>query len=227
MREKDSSGNYERLKAIAGAEGAALFGVADVSLIKDEFFIEPRSVLKGLDRGISIGVRLSGKVIETIVDGPTKIYAFHYKRVNSLLDEIALKISNLIQDSGYSALPVPASFVEDWSLQRGALSHKSVGRLAGHGFIGRSGLLVSPKFGAAVRYATVLTDMPLLADRPVEIDCGACVECVTACPAKAIKEDSKDLDLKACRDLLKTFANKPGIGHSICGICVKACKGQS
>lgn len=226
MQGKDSSSNYEQLKAIAEAEGASLFGVADVSSIKDEFFIEPKSVLNGLDHGISIGVRLSGKVIETVIDGPTKIYAFHYKRVNSLMDEIALKISNFIQDSGYSALPVPASLVEDWSLQRGTLSHKSVGRLAGHGFIGRSGLLVSPKFGAAVRYATILTGMPLLTNRPVEIDCGVCVECVAACPAKAIKNDSKDLDLKACRDLLKTFANKPGIGHSICGICVKACKGK-
>lgn len=225
MQEKGSSGNYEQLKAIAGAEGAALFGVADVSSIKDEFFIEPKSVLKGLDRGISIGVRLSGKVVETIIDEPTKIYAFHYKRVNSLLDEIAIRISNSIQDSGHSALPVPASLVEDWNLQRGALSHKSVGRLAGHGFIGRSGLLVSPEFGAAVRYATVLTDMPLPAGKPVAIDCGDCVACIAVCPAKAIKKDSKDLDLKACRDLLKTFANKAGIGHSICGICVKACKG--
>lgn len=225
MQGKNSSSNYEKLKAIAEAEGASLFGVADVSSIKGEFLIEPKSVLKGLDRGISIGVRLAGRVVETVVDEPTKIYAFHYKRVNSLLDEIALKISDSIQKSGYSALPVPASLIEDWGLQRGTLSHKDVGRLAGHGFIGRSGLLVNPEFGAAVRYATILTDMPLTAGKPAETGCGACVECITACPAKAIKKDSKDLDLKACRDLLKTFANKAGIGHSICGICVKACKG--
>lgn len=213
------------MKAIAEAGGAALFGVADVSSIKGEFLIEPKSVLKGLDRGISIGVRLAGRVVETVIDEPTKIYAFHYKRVNSLLDEIALKISNFIQSEGYSALPVPASLVEDWGLQRGSLSHKSVGRLAGHGFIGRSRLLVNPGFGAAVRYATVLTDMPLPADGPADAGCGACVECMMACPAKAIKKDSKDLDMKACRELLKTFANKAGIGHSICGICVRVCKG--
>lgn len=225
MQERSSSSNYGKLKAIAEDGGAALFGVADVSSIKGEFLIEPKSVLKGLDRGISIGVRLAGRVIETVIDEPTKIYAFHYKRVNSLLDEVALKISNFIQNEGYSALPVPASLVEDWGLQRGTLSHKSVGRLAGHGFIGRSGLLVNPGFGAAVRYATILTDMPLPADGPAEAVCGACVECMMACPAKAIKKDSKDLDLKACRDLLKTFANKAGIGHSICGICVRVCKG--
>jgi len=172
MRGRDSLSNYEKLKAIAEAEGAALFGVADVTSIKGEFLIEPKSVLVGLDRGISIGVRLAGKVVETVVDEPTKIYAFHYKRVNSLLDEIAIKISNFIQKSGYSALPVPASMVEDWGLQRGTLSHKSVGHLAGLGFIGRSGLLVNPEFGAGVRYATILTDMPLKTDAPVDLVCG-------------------------------------------------------
>ena len=226
MQAKDSLGNYEKLKAAALAEGTSLFGVADVSSIKDGFMVEPKSVLKGLDYGISIGVRLAGKVVETIIDEPTKIYAFHYKRVNSLLDEIALKLSNHIQKSGYSALPVPASLVEDWGLMRGAVSHKDIGRLAGLGFIGRSGLLVNPEYGAGVRYTTVLTDMPLKTDKPVDVVCGECAACVAACPAKAIKKDAKDLDLKACRELLKTFAGKAGIGHSICGICVKSCKGK-
>ena len=227
MQGKDSLSNYEKLKAAAEGEGASLFGVADVSSIKDGFFIEPKSVLNGLDRGISIGVRLAGKIIETVVGEPTKIYAFHYKRINSLLDEIAVKLANLIQNSGYSAFPVPASLVEDWGLMRGAVSHKDVGRLAGLGFIGRSGLLVNPEYGAAVRYVTVLTDMPLKVDKPVDISCGECVACVAVCPAKAIKKDPRDLDLKACRELLKTFASKAGIGHSICGICVKTCKGKS
>ena len=215
------------MKAAAEAEGASLFGVADVSSIKNGFFVEPKSVLNGLDYGISIGVRLAGKVVETVIDEPTKIYAFHYKRINSLLDEIAVKLANFIQNNGYSAFPVPASLVEDWGLMRGAVSHKDVGRLAGLGFIGRSGLLVNPEYGAAVRYATVLTDMPLKADKPVDISCGGCAACVAACPAKAIKKDPRDLDLEACRELLKTFAGKAGIGHSICGICVKTCKGKS
>jgi len=194
MQEKDTLSNYARLKTFAEAEGAALFGVADISSTKGEFIIEPRSVLKGLDRGVSIGVRLAGKIVETVVDEPTKIYAFHYKRVNSLLDGIALKLSNLIQQSGYSAFPVPASLVEDWGLMRGAVSHKEIGRLAGHGFIGRSSLLVNPEYGAGVRYATILTDMPLKTDKPVDIVCGECTACVAACPSKAIKKNSKDLD---------------------------------
>ena len=214
------------MKAAAEDDGASLFGVADVSSIKDGFFIEPKSALSGLDYGVSIGVRLAGRIIETISNKPSKIYAFHYKRINSLVDEITLKLANYIQKSGYSALPIPASYVEDWGLMRGALSHREIGRLAGNGFIGRSGLLINPEYGAAVRYATVLTDMPLKLDRPVDISCGECAACVAACPAAAIKKEAKDMDLGACRELLKAFANKAGIGHSICGICVKTCKGK-
>jgi epoxyqueuosine reductase QueG len=68
--------------------------------------------------------------------------------------------------------------------------------------------------------------MPLKADKPLKAGCGACASCVPVCPVKAIKKDAKDFDVEACRELLKTFANRPGIGHSICGICVKACKGK-
>ncbi|MDP3787620.1 MAG: hypothetical protein Q8R05_08795 [Candidatus Omnitrophota bacterium] len=218
--------NYEDLKALAGREGATLFGVADVTAVKDRFYIEPKSAVEGLDYGISIGVRLSGRILETVVNEPTKLYAFHYKRINSLLDEIALKLGDFIQNSGYSALPIPASHVEDWQNQRGAVSHKMVGHLAGLGFIGRSALLVNPKFGAQARYTTILTDIPLKTDAPDNSNCGECCACVAVCPVKAIKKDVKDFNLMACRELLKTFANKPGIGHSICGICVKVCKGK-
>jgi epoxyqueuosine reductase len=226
MNKETALKNYEELKARAEREGAALFGVADVTVVKDRFYLEPKSVVEGLDYGISIGFRLSGRIMDTVVSEPTKLYAFHYKRINSLLDEIALKLSDFIQNSGYSALPIPASLVEDWQNQRGAVSHKMVGHLAGLGFIGRSALLINPKFGAQIRYATILTDMPLKADAPDNSDCGECRECAAACPVKAIKKDVKDFNMMACRELLKTFANKPGIGHSICGICVKVCKGK-
>ncbi len=227
MGKETALDSYEKLKSLALKEGASVFGVADVTSVKETFLIEPKSVLAGLDYGISIGVRLADRVLETIINEPTKIYAFHYKRINSLLDEISIKISNFIQDNGFSAFPIPASQVEDWDRQRAAVSHRAIGHLAGLGFIGRSGLLVNPKFGARVRYATSLTNYPLKADGPVVGDCGDCRECVEVCPVSAIKKETKDLDLTACRQLLKGFANKAGIGHSICGICVKACTGKS
>jgi epoxyqueuosine reductase QueG len=114
--------------------------------------------------------------------------------------------------------------VIDWQKQLGSLSHREIARLAGHGWYGRSNLLVNPRFGSRVRYTTVLTDMPLPAGKPVEGSCGECRLCVSLCPAGAIKADG--FDREACHAKLKEFCKIQGIGQMICGVCIKACPGK-
>ncbi len=61
---------------------------------------------------------------------------------------------------------------------------------AGLGEIARNGLLITPKFGPRVRLAKVLTDLPLLSDRPIEFGvrdfCLICEKCARKCPSKSI-----------------------------------------
>ncbi|MBW2513361.1 MAG: reductive dehalogenase, partial [Deltaproteobacteria bacterium] len=61
---------------------------------------------------------------------------------------------------------------------------------AGLGEIARNGLLITPKFGPRVRLAKVLTDLPLVPDRPIEFGvwdfCLACEKCAKKCPSKSI-----------------------------------------
>lgn len=61
---------------------------------------------------------------------------------------------------------------------------------AGLGEYGRNGLLITPKYGPNVRIAKVFTDLPLLADSPIEFGvkqfCESCRKCSDSCPAKAI-----------------------------------------
>ncbi|MFH1406802.1 MAG: hypothetical protein ABIH01_02195 [Candidatus Omnitrophota bacterium] len=204
--------------------GADLCGIADIRAIKNEFLIEPKEIISDLDFAISLGIHLSDKVIDSIMNEPTILYSMHYRRVNSLLDEIATKLTGFLQKEGYSALPVPASQVIDFKKQLGHLDHRAVGSLAGLGWIGRSGLLVNPKFGARVRYATILTNAPLAPAKAAKEDCGKCRACITACPVRAIKEDKTDFDRDGCMSLLREFSKRPGIGQMICGVCVKACK---
>ena len=216
--------NYEELKEIAIKEGATLFGVGDVSDLPVEFMRE--SAWKGLSYGISMAVRLSKAILEDIVDHPTKVYFYHYRQLNIFLDQLAIKITNFIQNKGYRALPIPASQVIDWQNQRGHLSHKEVARRAGLGWIGRNNLLVTPQYGAQVRLVTVLTDYPLKVDTPLNEDCGDCYACLSVCPAGAIKERKEDFDHIACYKKLDEFRKKYNIGHHICGVCVKVCGGK-
>ncbi|MFC1666975.1 4Fe-4S binding protein [Candidatus Omnitrophota bacterium] len=215
----------EELKNTAYGLGSALFGTAHIKPVKKEFHFSDE-ILQGLDYAISIGVRLSDPILEEIIDTPTKIYYHHYRQVNIALDQIALRLSNFIQSKGYKALPVPASQIIDWEKQEGHLSHKKIGKIAGLGFIGRNNLLVNPELGARFRLVTILTDMPLLSDKPLREDCKDCRNCIEMCPVGAIKEKQQDFDHSKCYEKLKEFRNKGIVGQFICGVCVKACKGQ-
>jgi epoxyqueuosine reductase QueG len=219
--------NTESIKKFALDLGASFFGVADVTKIRDEFFLDEK-IRQKYERAISLGKRLLNSVLDDIKDRPTPLYFHHYRQLNFFLDRTAFLLSSHIQDLGYDALPIPASQILDWENQNGHLSHKKVGCLAGLGGIGLNNLLVHPDFGARFRLVTVLTDMPLEADKPLRgvcEECMKCMKCLETCPAHAIKEKKEDFDHMACFEKLKEFRNKRIVSQYICGVCVKACSG--
>jgi epoxyqueuosine reductase len=221
---KKEEENYEQLNRFAIQEGASLFGVAETSAVKDKFHSLSPKALQGLDRAIAIGFHLSDRVMEDIIDGPTKLYFFHYQRVNVLLDELALKVTHFIQSRGWHALPIPASQILDWEKQRAHLSHKHVAQKAGLGWIGRNNLLVTSQFGSRQRLITVLTSMPLKIDDPLPWGCGDCRACMPSCPSQSIKERPEDFDHIGCYHQIKALVKAAGISQNICGLCVKACR---
>jgi len=215
---------YQDLKAFALGLGFDLFGVADVSGLRADFLLEPAT----RDRfpfAVSLGKMLSDAVLEDICDHPTSIYFHHYRQINGFLDRGALLVADYIQKKASASLPVAASQIVDWDGQRAHLSHKHVGRAAGLGWFGRNNLLVNPELGSRFRLVTVLTDMPLEPDAPLERDCGHCRACVAACPAGAIKDERENFDHKACYETLREFRRKGYTSQFICGICVRDCRG--
>jgi epoxyqueuosine reductase len=222
MTEKEK--DRQKLKKFALEQGISLFGVADITKTREEFLLD-KNLKTQFQNAVSLGKRLIDSVLEDILDRPTPLYFHHYRQLNFFLDRTALLLSSYIQELGFKALPIPASQIIDWEKQRAHLSHKKVGYLAGLGWIGRSNLLVNPEYGARFRLVTVLTDMPLEADRPLNKDCGRCRKCLEPCPAQAIKEQKEDFDHWACFEKLKEFRKMGIVGQHICGVCVKACSG--
>ncbi len=214
------------LRTFVRTTGSDLFGVADVTSIRDGFLLEPR-LKDQFSRAISLGKRLIASVLDDLRDGPTALYMHHYRQVNFLLDRAALLTAGLIQDRGYRALPVAASQIIDWDNQKAHVSHKKVGELAGLGWWGRNNLLVNPEFGSRFRLVTVLTDLPLPPGAPLAADCGACRRCISSCPALAIKDTKEAFDHRACFEKLKEFRRRGPVAQYICGLCVKACPGGS
>lgn len=216
--------NYQELKKFCLDWGADLFGVADIREIRQEFNLS-KTVTQDLDKAICLGVRLSKKILDDIQDAPTKLYFHHYKTANYFLDQLAFRVTNWIQRKGALALPIPASQIVDWQKQNAHLSHKKIGVLAGLGWIGRNNLLVNPKLGAQFRLVTVLTNLKINTDKPIDMDCRDCYDCIEVCPVNAIQEKKEDFKFLVCFEKLKEFQKANIVSQYICGICVKVCEG--
>jgi len=213
------------LETFAKEHGLASVGVADLAALRERELAAMASAPTEFSRGIALGMRLPDAVIDAIEDRPTPLYFHVYRQANYALDRAAFDLALVLQQAGRRAVAVPASQITDAGGRRGMVSHRLIGHAAGLGWIGRPTLLVDPRYGARMRYASVLTDAPYVAGEPMADRCGECRKCVDACPAGAVKESSRDFDLEVCFEKLAEFRKLRFIGQHICGICVGACRG--
>ncbi|MFH1115259.1 MAG: 4Fe-4S double cluster binding domain-containing protein [Pseudomonadota bacterium] len=222
----------DNLKLLARHCGADLVGIADLKRLEG-IQTEPGDLLEGYARAVSIAVRLSDGIVDAIADRPTPLYQQNYAKVNMLLDDIALRVTQYLQNEGARAVPIPASQLLDKTRWTSYISHKAVAIAAGIGWQGKSLLLVNHGYGPRVRLVTVLTDMPLDADVPVKNLCAKCSACAEACPAGAIKNvnttlhyEDREEALHFDRCLARVTDNQtsvPFIEAPICGVCIRAC----
>ena len=215
--------------------GVDLFGVADLNNFDtDNSKPIPKNIFDGFNRAISIAIALPKAIFMKIEKAPTPEYAKVYNTVNNKLDEISVYLSKFIENHGFKALPIPASQIIDRENFKGAITHKAVARLAGIGWQGKSLLIVSPEYGPRIRLATILTDMDIEPDNPIQNMCGSCTNCRDICPSKAIKGVSIEngyyvnrehaLYFDKCKSkLIDEFAKIENVGFPICGFCIKAC----
>jgi epoxyqueuosine reductase QueG len=217
----------EELKNFLRAAGADFTGFADLTGI-------PVELRDNLPSGVSIGVALQPDIVSAITTGPTAEYFAEYRRANTLLDTLGRYCVRFLEKRGSRAIWSAATNAGiDSATLSTKLPHKTVATLAGLGWIGKCALLVTEKYGSAVRITTVLTDALLLCGVPVTVSgCGTCSACVDACPGKApsgrewqpyILRDSF-FDAFACRVTAGEFEKtRQGVSDSICGICIAAC----
>jgi epoxyqueuosine reductase QueG len=190
--------------------GADIVGFADVTAI-----LKPE--IAHLKKALSIGV--CRNLNENTV---------------SLLASLKKKAVRILKKEGYKYLSIPADSdrIKNTFIAKlyPLFQHKIAATSAGLGWIGRNGLLISPRYGPRLSLATVLTDAPLRTNNPVKKSmCENCELCVQYCPSGAItgKEWSRNrpyvelVRLQNCRDHKKgsrAFNGKPN-----CGLCITIC----
>lgn len=76
---------------------------------------------------------------------------------------------------------------------------------SGLGWIGRSTMVLTPGHGPWQLFGSVVTDLELSEDPPMQRTCGTCVACIPACPTGAITSDG--VDARLC---ISTWLQSPG-----------------
>jgi len=217
------------LSDLITAQGGDLWGVADLTGLSPLPGDGERVDLAAYPRAISVAVFFPRSVIQDLLRGPSLTYLYYYNVLNSRLDDIALRVSNLLQKAGYLAYPIPASQRQGKDRLQSIFSHRLAARLAGLGWIGKSCCLVTPQAGPRVRLVTVLTNAPLPAGAPLTQDCGDCQACVVICPPGAIKGVAfspnqplaERFDPGACNAYKDKVRDR--WGKRCCGLCLAAC----
>jgi epoxyqueuosine reductase QueG len=196
---------------------------------------------KGLDYGITMGIKLDDKIMDKIKGGPTLEYLNLYKETNSTLNKIAKDVKKLINGHRRRAEIIKSTlgrgeektFPDYYDTLSVDFSHKMAATRSGLGWIGKTALFVNGRYGPRLRLVTILTTMKFETGEPVKTSlCGQCDICVNRCPAGAANgklwspnlERDDFFNAHACRnkakELSKTRLKK---NETVCGICVAVC----
>lgn len=232
----------QRLGKRAKARGMAFFGIADLSEAREFISEQGGKFLSKYPLALSFGYRLLDSIVDEVKQHKNRVVAGHYwyylyHILNRYIDYTSLELSSLLQDAGYEAFIIPNSYTSDRARLASLFSHKLAAHLAGHGWIGKSALLITPEYGPRVRWGTVLTNASVIAaDRPFQGErCVSCSLCVDRCPVQAFtglpfdssKSRSHIFAAEKCDEyLIPTPSGDMSRLH--CGICVSVCPyGQS
>lgn len=143
------------------------------------------------------------------------------------LGMVAETLANYIRRLGWEASPqYGPSFIDHYSVQLPPLL-----LAAGIGEVSRVGIILNPFLGLSFKAAAILTDMPVIPDKPIDFGlqsfCQRCKICAENCPSQAISSGDKvmyngyetwKLDVRRCASF--NFTNKNG---TMCNRCVKCC----
>jgi len=195
--------------------GADLSGIASFETMQShgEQWRSLKEVLPEARSLVVFGVRMIDSTLAPAKKN-IRLPQFSTKCLYEEMDRIAFGLSRYLDDLGYQAIPYSPYLPVEMGMESkgmiGDISHRHTASEAGLGTIGKSRLLLAEKFGARIRFLSILTDAPLKSGSPFKKDfCINCDLCIKACPVAAIDHDGNVDVMKCARENMKL--GLPGI----------------
>ena len=151
------------------------------------------------------------------------IYAREYHKLNRILEDISRGLSERLYGISIPAtIEGNANKIKDVDEYYGmTVSHRVIAENAGLGWRGKNELIINETFSCTLRFASLLTTLPLIQGRKAENLCGVCDACLKACPFLRNKEKIEDY-----REVCRRYIIRLNLGADVCGKCIKACYRQ-
>ncbi|MBQ7574229.1 MAG: epoxyqueuosine reductase [Clostridia bacterium] len=210
----------EYIKHKAKELGATTCGIGDIAYYDGcDIQRDPKSILPAAKCIIGFGMKIPNALYDAM-DRGVQYYNYTNLGVKyideAFVEILLLKMARIIEDAGYDAClqrTVPGlrikgdkstspevsqtyELIYSSPVEEGKpapeviIDYNKAAVVCGLGTIGLNNKVIAPKYGTYMRYAFIITDMPLQCDKPIENDlCDKCGECIKACPGNAISKD--------------------------------------
>ena len=209
---EDRRAMAEKIKEMAQGLGAELVGISEVT---NDVVYEGRSI--SLRYAVCLGLSMDRTETQHV---PHVRAAVEVMRAYREASRIAIRLARNIRKMGWPARAYGNPNSTD-------ILHIPLAINAGIGQLGKHGSMINETLGSNFRLATVLTDLPLVCDEPVDIGvddlCLQCQRCVIDCPPDAIFQykqlvrgvEKWYVDFDKC---IPYFTKTHG-----CAICIEVC----
>ena len=208
----DAEKMTQQIKEKALALGAGVVGICE---LKDEYLVEGAE--NKYRYAIALGLPMNREKMLTV---PGHTAAMEVQRVYTQGSYLTVDLTRYIRSLGWATKALPINSASEYL-------HIPIAIAAGIGELGKHGSLICKEYGSNFRLTTVVTDLPLVPDKPVDIGvediCATCQACNRACPPDAIFTEKQwvrgekkwYVDFDKC---MPYFSSTYG-----CGICLEVC----
>lgn len=217
----------EEIKAYALENDIDVFGISGVEVLNEnarigrrpvDLFRDAKSILVF---GCGMADSLSRCWSQNSAGGSLSSIALNELEIRKL------KLKQFLQRKGYRSF---GGDILGGGIMEVGVRLANVCEECGLGYIGKSGLLITEKYGPRVNLLYIATDAPLIPDKKhVKNSCGNCTECQEYCTSQAIMGDGY-FNPRQCESIINCRPNRLWFSKYAwgdCDMCLRMCpKGE-